>query len=100
MLLFAEIAREIGNPVAKELQRASLPMPLGDRPESYLPVRQAMRFIRSVERREGIGDLGLLVARKVPTRRVGGSLRSAQSLPNMQSMTGGNLDGNDDNSQY
>ena len=70
LLLFTEIAREIGTPVARELRRASLPTLLADRPDAYIPVRQAERFIRSVERREGVEDIGFLAARQMTCDRL------------------------------
>ena len=70
LLLFTEIANGIGTPVARELRRASLPTLLGDRPDAYIPVRQVLRFIRGVERREGIDDLGFLAARQMTCDRL------------------------------
>lgn len=70
LLLFTEIAHEVGTPVSRELRRASLPTLLGDRPDAYIPVRQAMQFIRSVERREGIDDIGFRAARRVTCDRL------------------------------
>jgi AraC-like DNA-binding protein len=65
VLLFTQIAQEIGTPVRRELQRARLPTQLQRRPDAYVPVPQAMKFIRNVERREGIDDLGFLAAQRV-----------------------------------
>ncbi len=70
LLLFAEIAHEIGTPVARELRRARLPTLLQDRPDSYIAVRQAMHFIRGIERREGIDDIGFRAAQRVTCSRL------------------------------
>jgi len=64
ILAFTRVARRIGTPVERELVRAGLPCLLENRPDAYIPVRQALRFIQNVERKEGIDDLGCLAARE------------------------------------
>ena len=84
LLLFTQIAQEIGTPVRRELKRARLPTQLEDRPDAYVPVHQAMRFIRDLERREAIDDLGFLAAQRVTcsdlSRRCAELFRNASTL--------------------
>jgi AraC-like DNA-binding protein len=82
--LFTQIAHEIGTPVARELRRARLPTQLGDRPDAYVAVPKALGFARSIERREGIDDLGFLAAQRVECSSLGshcaGLFRNASTL--------------------
>ncbi len=64
VLAFTNVAHGIGVPVERELTKAGLPDLLENQPNSYVPVRQALRFIQSVEYKEGIDDFGYMAARE------------------------------------
>jgi AraC-like DNA-binding protein len=70
LLIYADLAQEVGTPVARELRRAGLPTTLDESPDSYIPVYQAMNFVREVESREGINDIGLLAAQRLTCDRL------------------------------
>ncbi|MGB5254635.1 MAG: helix-turn-helix domain-containing protein [Sedimenticolaceae bacterium] len=70
LLIYADLAREVGTPVTRELRRAGLPTTLDEFPDSYIPVLQAMNFVHEVESREGINDIGLLAAQRLTCDRL------------------------------
>lgn len=65
LLPFIKIIRRIGVSVDHELYREKLPNMLDDQPDAYIPVIQAVSFLRRMEHKEGIEDLGFLASQEV-----------------------------------
>ena len=63
--VFADVAREIGVPLTRELKRARLPILLEEQLDHYFPVLQGIHFVGNVERQEGIDDLGFRAAQRL-----------------------------------
>ena len=79
LLLYADLAQQLGTPLARALRRAGLPTNLRELPDSYIPVYQAMNFVREVESREGINDIGLLAAQQLTCDRISPNLAGLTS---------------------
>ena len=77
LALYTEVLREIGTPVEHELSTAGLPSMLAEQPDSYVPLLLAIDFLRKMEQKEGIEDLGFLAAQRLALSGLGADLRIA-----------------------
>ncbi len=77
LTLYTEVLREIGTPVERELATAGLPTTIAEQPHSYVPLLLAIDFLRTMEQKEGIKDLGFLAAQRLAHSGFGAALRIA-----------------------
>lgn len=77
LLAFTDFLRDIGAPVERELARAGLPTLLAKKPDSSFPLLPGLGFLRSIERTEGIDDLGFRASKNETFDLLGSYLRSA-----------------------
>ena len=77
LALYTEVLREIGTPVERELATAGLPTMLAEQPDSYVPLLLTIDFLRKMEQKEGIEDLGFLAAQRLALSGLGADLRIA-----------------------
>ncbi len=77
LTLYTEVLREIGTPVERELATAGLPTRLAEQPDSYVPLLPAIDFLRKMEQKEGIEDLGFLASQTLALSGLGADLRIA-----------------------
>lgn len=77
VLAYVDVLRRIGAPVEAELRRAKLPTLLPELADRYIPAVQALSFLGSIARREGLDDLGILVTEKGTLRRLRGDLQAS-----------------------
>jgi AraC-like DNA-binding protein len=61
-LPFLNVLRQIGTPVERRLEQASVPVDLLSDPESLLPLAHLLTFLTRNARAEGVEDLGLRAA--------------------------------------
>jgi len=84
VLAYVEVLRHIGAPVETELRRAKLPTLLPELADRYVPAVQALSFLDSTARREGVDDLGVLATREGTFRRLRDDLQaSVRSAPTL-----------------
>jgi AraC-like DNA-binding protein len=77
LLAFTDFLREIGAPVQRELDRAGLPTLLAKKPDASFPLPPGLGFLRSIERAEGIDDLGFQASKNETFDVLGSDLRNA-----------------------
>jgi AraC-like DNA-binding protein len=62
---FAHICDETGAPTEALLTRFRLPASLEEKPEHYIPILLAVRFVEAAQRSQGITDIGFEAARRL-----------------------------------
>jgi len=77
LLAFTDFLRDIGAPVQRELDRAGLPTLLAKKPDASFPLLPGLGFLRSIERAEGIDDLGFQASKNETFDVLGSDLRNA-----------------------
>ena len=77
LTLYAEVLREIGAPIERQLSSVRLPATFEEHPDAYVPVLPAMRLLRKMAWSEGIEDLGFLASQKLAFADFGAELKKA-----------------------
>ena len=68
---FITFLHSIGAPTERYLRQARIPLSLLDDPENPVPLHFCYRFVEKVTRKEGIDELGLLVAQQTSLNQLG-----------------------------
>lgn len=71
VLSFVKFLNRIGAPTERYLKQAHLPISILDNSENLVPLTQSLAFGELVARREGIENLGIIVAQKSPLSQFG-----------------------------